>query len=412
MARRNQRKKNPQIKLSAKALIIVLVLCIALVACYVFVPPVKTFVDGVLKPSTAPSVTPSPSPTAQPSVNPSLLPSVPPSVVPSVQPSLLPSAQPSVVPSAQPSTQPSIIPSVGQNGTEDLRVHFIDVGQGDSIYIEFPDGTNMLIDGGDKEFDDEVQTYLTDLEVTTISYLLVTHYDADHIGGLDEVFGYTVVEKVYLPTVGEGEITTNAYEDLLTAVANENCEVIESKMGTQILSTDTDNQFRLLWLSPDDEDLAEVDNEGPNPDSLDKNNISPIMLLEYQDKQIVFTGDANVTVERDVLERFQEGFYGDITLTDVEVLKAGHHGSNGTGSTTQIKSGSSCQEFLDTLSPEYFIISVGEGNNHGHPHQPVIDRAEGVGAEIYRTDYHGNIIVTVRADATLPVEIYTSVQAG
>ena len=256
MAKRNQRKKNPQIKLSAKALIIVLVLCIALVACYLFVPPVKTFVDGVLKPSTAPSVTPSP--TAQPSV------------------------------SAQPSTQPSVFPSVEQRGEEDLRVHFIDVGQGDSIYIEFPDGTNMLIDGGDKEFDDEVQTYLTDLEVTTINYLLVTHYDADHIGGLDEVFGYTVVEKVYLPTVGEGEIETNAYEDLLTAVANENCEVLESKMGTQILSTDTDNQFRLLWLSPDDEDLAEVDNEGPNPDSLDKNNISPIMLLEYQDKQIVF----------------------------------------------------------------------------------------------------------------------------
>ncbi|MBE7091313.1 MAG: MBL fold metallo-hydrolase [Clostridiales bacterium] len=354
--KRNKRKKNPQIKLSLKALIIVLVLCVALVACYLFVPPVKTFVDGVLN--------------------------------------------------------PSVFPSIEQRGEEDLRVHFIDVGQGDSIYIEFPDGTNMLIDGGDKEFDDEVQTYLTDLEVTTLNYLLVTHYDADHIGGLDEVFGYTAVLKVYLPTIGEGEITTNAYEDLLTAIENENCEVLESKMGTQILSTDTDNQFRLLWLSPDDDDLAEVDNEGPDPDSLDKNNISPIMLLEYQDKQIVFTGDANVTVERDVIQRYLDDYYGDITLTDVEVLKAGHHGSNGTGNTTQIKSGSSCQEFLELLNPEYFIISVGEGNNHGHPHQPVLDRAEGVGATIYRTDHHGNIIVTVRADATLPVEIYTSVQAG
>ncbi len=383
--RRRNTSKNIKINLSVKALIVVLILCTVLLACYLFVPPVKKFVNQTIHnvtapPSTVPSVTPTPS--ALPSV-----PAVPPvSVFPSVE--------------------------MEQKGEEDLRVHFIDVGQGDSIYIEFPDGTNMLIDGGEKGYWDEVKTYLTDLEITEIDYLLVTHYDSDHIGGLDEVFEYTAVEKVYLPTIGEGKVDTVAYADLLTAIENENCEVIESKMGTQILSTDTDNQFRLLWLSPDADDLAEMGSEASTPDSLDKNNISPIMLLEYQDKQIVLTGDANVTVERDVLERFSQGHYGDITLTDVEVLKAGHHGSNGTGNTAQIKSGSSCQEFLDTLSPEYFIISAGEGNNHGHPHQPVIDRAEGVGAEIYRTDYHGNIIVTVRADITLPVEIYTSVQAG
>ena len=296
------------------------------------------------------------------------------------------------------------------SGENDLKVHFVDVGQGDAIIIQLPDGKNMIIDGGDTRTDNwnKLKSYIEKLEITVFDYLMLTHTDADHVGGLDNVFGITEVKTVYMPYIEEGVITTNAYANFLAAVQAEGSQVVHSRMGQKIESEDQNNKYSLTLLSPEQKQYDNLNENKPSNSSYDKNDVSPIMVLEYTGKKIVFTGDANLPIEKQVITNYENGLYGDLDLRNIDLLKAGHHGSNGTGTSAQKTSGSTCQEFLNLLKPKNVVISCGEGNSHHHPHQEVLDRVKAIGAECYRTDNDGDVVATVSRDAGTALTVTTS----
>lgn len=235
-----------------------------------------------------------------------------------------------------------------------VSVHYIDVNQADSIFIELSNDKTLLIDAGEADNSDKIIDYIKDLGYNKIDYLVATHPHADHIGGMKEVVEAFEIVSVYMPKV---TTTTKTYENLLKAIDNKNLKIKTAKAGVNIVN-DSDLNVEII---------------APNKDKYDDlNNYSVCIKLTYQDISYLFMGDAEVVSEKEI-------------TTDIkaDVLKVGHHGSDT----------SSGNSFLEKVSPSYAIISVGENNSYGHPHKEVLDRLNKIGATIYRTDLNGNIIV-------------------
>ncbi len=273
---------------------------------------------------------------------------------------------------------------------DELKVHFIDVGQGDSIFIQLPDGKNMLIDGGDKSADafDAIDDLLQSLEVTQIDYLMLTHSDADHCGGLDNVIEEYDVIDFFVPDIDTKQHDTIAYSDFLELMEK---EVEENKgektisiLGEEIVGKDYRFDFYLPTLDMY-KDLPDDDLSGHQ-----KNMVSPVMILTYEGRKVMFTGDTNLENE----DVFIELYTGRKDL-DIDVLKVAHHGSR--EATTN--------EFLDISTPEYAIISCGEDNSYGHPHVELVDRLEEYNVESYRTDERGNITLTLDGEGSGDADI-------
>ena len=235
-----------------------------------------------------------------------------------------------------------------------VSVHYIDVNQADSIFIELSNDKTLLIDAGEADNSDKIIDYIKDLGYNKIDYLVATHPHADHIGGMKEVVEAFEIVSVYMPKV---TTTTKTYENLLKAIDNKNLKIKTAKAGVNIVN---DNDLNVEIIAP-------------NKDKYDDlNNYSVCIKLTYQDISYLFMGDAEVVSEKEI-------------TTDIkaDVLKVGHHGSDT----------SSGNSFLEKVNPSYAIISVGENNSYGHPHKEVLNRLNKVGATIYRTDLNGNIIV-------------------
>ncbi|MGE7601704.1 ComEC/Rec2 family competence protein [Peribacillus sp. NPDC097675] len=239
-----------------------------------------------------------------------------------------------------------------------VKVHFINVGQGDSILIQ-TGNENILIDAGGKGKGDEVVAYLKKQKVTTLNAVVSTHPDADHVGGLAYVLNTLKVKAVYAPKVSH---TTQAYKDFLSAVKKKGLKIKTAKTGVQI-STKAKNTS-LKFLAPV-KDYAKSD----------LNNWSAVLLLTHNKKTFLFTGDAEEKSEKDMLAKK--------LIPSVDVLKVGHHGANTSTSSA----------FVKKTKPKYAIISVGK-NRYGHPTSTVIKRLNSVKAQTYRTDKSGNIIFT------------------
>ena len=236
-----------------------------------------------------------------------------------------------------------------------LTVHFIDVGQGDSILIQIND-KNMLIDAGDNRAGDTVVSYLEDNDVEDLDFVIATHPHADHIGGMVDVIDNFNVMRF----IDSGNPhTTRTYENMLIAIDENDIPFSLAESGQTI---DLDPSVTIEVLNP-------VEPTG------NLNDDSIVLKLTYGEVSFLFTGDAERRAENRMID---EGY--DI---DSDILKVGHHGS----------SSSTIQEFLDSVSPEVCIIMVGTDNRYGHPHEEVIDRLNLFGCEIYRTDLDGNIIV-------------------
>jgi beta-lactamase superfamily II metal-dependent hydrolase len=234
-----------------------------------------------------------------------------------------------------------------------LSVHFIDVGQGDSILIDLGE-TEALIDGGGKS--SGVVSYLHAYVDGELEVMVATHPDADHIGGLIAVLDSFEVTEIWLN--GDTK-TTQTYAQFMTAVDSEGAEVYEARRGDQIEAGD----LTFIVLNP-------VDLSGST------NNNCIVLSLSYGEVDFLFTGDAEKEAEANML---QAGI-----IPNVEILKVGHHGSKNASS----------QAFLEVVQPEVAIIMVGESNPYGHPHNETINRLNWIGAEIYRTDVNGTILVT------------------
>ena len=253
-------------------------------------------------------------------------------------------------------------PEVTEAITTNLQVHFIDVGQGDSILIQLPNGQTMLIDGGKQSEGDRLLEYLTSMKVTTIDFLIATHPHEDHIGGLPAVIEELNVRNIYMPRVAHN---TRIFEDLLLAIGDKGLTINTAKAGVDIVSVP---DLQISFVAPVDDYYEDL------------NNYSGIIRLTYKDNAFLFTGDAEAKSEKQIT--------ADISAN---VLKAGHHGSN-----TSTTSG-----FLKKVDPEIAVISCGKDNSYGHPHDEIMDRLNRAGVKVYRTDERGTVRITsdgVRVD--------------
>lgn len=302
-------------------------------------------------------------------------------------------------------------------GDGELLVHMLDVGQGDCIYIQLPDGKDMVIDcanyNDDKKYEDKtfdyLDTYITD---DTVEYLMLTHCDSDHVYFMDELLERYQVEKLFMPNVlaapgtdtkskkelqdridaldtsrftDKDTIGTVTYAEFFIAALTEpNCEIVlnvdPDKNTNSVIIEET--TYRLVFYCPtqeyyDDSNLNSAER---------KNAISPIGILEYNGRRIMLTGDSNELNEPLVVERT-----GKI---DCDVLKVGHHGS----------ATSTLNPFLDAYTFEYAIISCNTyGNKFNHPRQSTLDRLKAHDIAVYRTDNNGNIVVSVDKDGNIKI---------
>lgn len=302
-------------------------------------------------------------------------------------------------------------------GDGELLVHMLDVGQGDCIYIQLPDGKDMVIDcanyNDDGEYEKKTFDYLDKyIEDDTVEYLMLTHCDSDHVYFMDELLERYQVEKLFMPNVLAAPGTTSkdkkALQDqidaldtsrftdkdtvgtityaefFIAALTEPDCEIVlnvdpDANTNSIIIEETT---YRLVFYCPTQE---YYDDYGLNTAER-KNAISPIGILEYNNRKIMLTGDSNEINEPLVMART-----GKI---DCDVLKVGHHGSET----------STSNAFLEEYTFEYAIISCNSyGNKFNHPRQATLDRLKSHNIEVYRTDNNGNIVVSVDKDGNLKI---------
>lgn len=244
----------------------------------------------------------------------------------------------------------------GENPSNLLQVHFIDVGQGDATLITYK-GHAMLIDGGDNSKGTAIQYYLKEQGIEVLDYVVATHPDADHIGGLDVILYKFHCENVLMPTVSKD---TQSYEDMMLSIDEKGYEVKHPYSGEEFYMED----IKFTVLSPES-----------NRDYEDVNDYSIVLLMEYKDIEVVFAGDAGIDIMNDILKNHKD--------IEADVYKVAHHGSND----------SLNEAFLEELGPLYSVISCGVDNDYGHPHDEVLDYMKENDISVYRTDENGDIIL-------------------
>ncbi len=288
-----------------------------------------------------------------------------------------------------------------------LSVHYLDVGQGDCILICFPDGKSMMIDCGTNLASsiDTIKTALNAKEITALNYLILTHPDYDHIGGVKDVLGDVTVEKVYHPEISEQKAGFDDYFGALQFLTDKGAQTEVSAKGECF---GEDYKVAILSQVPrkrgngayKDFHLA------LEPTESHINNLSPYVYLEYKGYRFLFTGDADKQEEASLINDYNSGLLKktfsskglELKLEEIDFLKIAHHGSDD----------SSSQDFLNLLKPKYAVISVGGNNSHGHPATSTQYRLLGASenVEILRTDYDGSISVFINSEGKM--EINTS----
>lgn len=289
------------------------------------------------------------------------------------------------------------------------RVHFIDVGQGDCMLVQLPDGKCMLIDAGpsDKNTEQAIQEKLSAQNITNIDYFLLTHQDADHVGSADYLFKNYNVLHTFRPYVlstnsnasslpagfnkgltnaqGGKVSTSKAYVDFLQLLVNEVSDIQATyeffNKDTEVRNTINSKEYVFDFLTP----TAKIEEIGYS----DANDYSPIVLFSYCGVDVLFTGDAEAEVVAEYLHHYGSTY-------DIDILKVGHHGSY--TSTTDA--------YLKALKPEYSVIQVGEDgyDKYRHPRQEVLTMLHENNSTIYRNDLNGDIVLTICQDGTFYFE--------
>lgn len=256
-------------------------------------------------------------------------------------------------------TTDTISPTNDGTTTGDVRVHIIDVGQGDGIWID-TGNENIVIDAGNKGQGKTMIAYLEQHGVKELDAIISTHPDADHVGGLADVINHFPVKAVYAPRVTH---TTQAYKEFLEAVKKQQLSIKVAKQGVTINSTAAGVNMTFI---------------GPTKDYAknDLNDWSAVLELTHGQKKFLLTGDAETPAEKDMLAAG--------VVEAVDVLKVSHHGANE----------ASTSDYLTAVKPQYAVISVGEGNRYNHPTASALERLKASGAKILRTDEHGSIVFT------------------
>lgn len=262
----------------------------------------------------------------------------------------------------------------------DMKAAMLDVGQGDSIAVHTKDGMNVLFDGGSTTKKNvgryTIYSYLKHCGVRKLDYVFVSHPDKDHINGIYELVEMCdntfEIGTVVLPEVRKNTSDgADDMSDIEQTVKNAGIKIVYASSGDCIKS----GKFVVECVHPC---------SGYSYESA--NDYSAVYLVKYGDFSMLMTGDAEKKAEKCMIE---DAVKDNRKLSDVNVLKTGHHGSKG----------SSSEEFLKYVKPETALISCGAGNSYGHPHSETLQRLSEADATVYRTDEAGEIIVRVRGDS-------------
>jgi len=241
----------------------------------------------------------------------------------------------------------------------ELTLVMIDVGQADCFLLKQGDMT-ALVDCGTRSTGKDAVMYLNNMGIKRLDYVFGTHPHDDHMGGMYDIITNFEIGKIIIPEVQE-DITTNWYIKLMTEIANGDYSVEHPKVGNIYNLGDA----TMKVIGP----ISEANGN--------KNNYSTILKVTFGQMDIIMTGDAEKEVEKDILASGEN--------IDAEILKLGHHGSDT----------SSCEEFLDNVSPDYGLISCGIGNKYKHPIKSTMDNLQKREITVYRTDENGNVIATI-----------------
>ncbi len=257
-----------------------------------------------------------------------------------------------------PETQAPDYSNPSVSGTEELFVHFIDVGQADCALIEYGD-YHMLIDGGNRDDGQLVVSYLDQQGIESLDAVVCSHAHEDHVGGLPSVLAVFPTDAIYAPTK---TYSSKIFDDFLYYADQQRQEVIIPNPGDTFFLGD-----------------VQVTVVGPVESYADPNNTSIVLRIDFGESSFLFTGDMEVDAENDMLDYWVERNSSEIV--NVDVLKVGHHGSNT----------SSGYRFLYAVNPAYGVIPVGADNDYGHPHVEPMARLHQAGITLFRTDEMGTV---------------------
>ena len=285
-----------------------------------------------------------------------------------------------------------------------FSAHILDVGEGDAIFLHFPDGKNMLIDCGDKKdgLGEYIIKFIKNLGVKTLDYMMITHPDSDHAGNGEKIINAFTVGKLFIPHIVEKSlIFYPVYESFYNLVLELEIQTDVSDCYDVIIGDD----YKVAFLSPYPKNFptsSYVDfNDSIVPSSEESNALSPIIYVEVYGVRFVFTGDATVKQEAVAMLNLKtnkahyEYYDIDVNLSSVDFLKVAHHGGDD----------SSSEDFLSLLKPKNAIISVGANNVYGHPTRAVLERLQKANAQynLYRTDVYGTVSIGVNADGEIKI---------
>ena len=256
-----------------------------------------------------------------------------------------------------------------KNGVE---IYFLDVGQGDSTIISTAKNKTIVIDGGEGEksgFDygkNVLFPFLINKGVRKIDFLIFSHFDSDHCGGLIYLLENIKVEKIL---IGKQFEKNENFEYIVNFANKKHIKIIELQAGNKI-NIEKNSSLEILWPS-----VAEKISENAI------NNNSLVCKFVYKNFSMLLTGDIESIAEEKLL-----GKYKNTNRLNANILKIAHHGSKT----------SSIQEFLNKVNPKIALIGVGRKNKFGHPNQEVLERLKEKGIQIYRTDQNGEIQIIVK----------------
>ena len=252
----------------------------------------------------------------------------------------------------------------------ELRVVFIDVGQGDSALI-CTDSFSVLIDSGEQDKYTQVSRCLESCGIERLDFIITSHPHSDHIGAVAEIIKNYEVGELIVPVLDESMIPmSSSCDEMLVQAERKNIPVTEVTSGKKI----TSDGCTLDFLAP----VREYD---------DLNDSSLVVKLTYGSVSFLFTGDIEQDAENDMVSSGAD--------LNADILKVPHHGS-GTSST---------RDFIMAVRPQYAVFSAGGENGYGHPHANIVQRYRSYGAEMLRTDISGNITFTTNGtDITYTTE--------
>ncbi len=310
--------------------------------------------------------------------------------------------------------------------SDEIAIHFIDVGQGDSTFVELPNGRTILIDGGESEYGEKVAEYVSDLGYKKIDCVIATHSDSDHVGGLVKVLENFEVKQIFRPfviasnanpvddlsTMGltDSQILFDnniAYTNFINAVYKESYDGSSSKVSTlsnksiaDVFMATTEPYFMVEVIYPFAENGYDkfVTPSGRTDGyklemAEDSNALSAIIYIASEKNKVLLMSDASEKIENKLLELAGVNNYFSTRLKSVDLLKIAHHGSKNANT----------KNFLELTKPKFSVISVGAENEYEHPNTEVLDRLSEIQSEIFRTDKDGTIVARFMIDGKIDV---------